>query len=232
VRAGGVRGVADQQRPLPPPGRQCRDVEGGGDDNVFSRLQQSRDRIVPAGVEVEEMSLQRLLIHGAEGCRVDAMRRLGAPPHHAVVRVGAAEAVAEKSALPEGRLHPLPDRGVREHGPRHKTAKTDQAGIERLGAVRNHMRAHGRMHAVGADQKIAFGAGAVGEVGDHGLIGAVFDAHQPLLEGEFDVLAPGLVHDRFVERGAAYVDRGLAEARLHVPVDRAEPHPGLRMEIE
>ena len=38
------------------------------------------------------------------------------------------------------------------------------------------MPAHSRMHAVGADQEIALGAAAVGEVRDDGLVGAVLDA--------------------------------------------------------
>jgi hypothetical protein len=94
------------------------------------------------------------------------------------------------------------------------------------------MLAHGRMHAVRADQKVAFGAAAVGEVRDNRLVGPIFDAHQPFLEGEFDVLAPGPVQDRLVERGAMHIHRRLAETLLHIPVDRAEPETGLRMEIE
>jgi hypothetical protein len=52
------------------------------------------------------------------------------------------------------------------------------------------------------------------------------------LEVEFDVLAPGLVHDRFVERGAAHIHRGLTEALLHIAVDGTEPASRLRIEIE
>jgi len=69
-------------------------------------------------------------------------------------------------------------------------------------------------------------------VGDDGLIGAILDVHQPLFEGEFDVLAPGLSNNFFVERGAGHVHRGLTEALLHVAVDRAQPRAGLRIEIE
>ena len=55
-------------------------------------------------------------------------------------------------------------------------------GIERLWAVRHHMAAYRRVHAVGADHKVAFGAGAVGEMRDDRPVGAVFDRDQPFLE--------------------------------------------------
>src|SRR5207247_10883507 len=121
------------------------------------------DRVVPAGMEIVQMPFQRILAHGAERRGIAALRRLGAPPHHALARIGTTKAVAEKAALPERRLHALSDRGVLEQRPRYKSANTDQAGIERFWAIRNDMRAHRRMHAVGADQKIAFGAAAVGD---------------------------------------------------------------------
>ncbi len=232
VRTGGVRGVPDQERPLARPGRQGRDVERRRDHDVFGGFQQSRDRIVPAGVEVAQVPLQRILAHGAERRGIDAVRGLGAPPHHAVVRIGTAEAVAEEPALPECRLHALSDRDALDHRARHKTSEADQAGIEGGWAIRDDVRTHGGMHAVRADQEVAFGAGAVGKMRDNRLVGAIFDADEPLLEGEFDVLAPGLVHDSFVECRAAHVDRGLTEALLHVVVDRAEPGSGLRVEVE
>ena len=122
------------------------------------------------------MLLQRILAHGAERRGVDAVRGLRAPPHHAVVGIGAAKAVAEKSALPERRLDALADRPSVEQRARHEAAEADQPGVERFWPVRNHMRAHHRMHAVGTDQEIAFGRGAVGEMGDDRLVGAVLDA--------------------------------------------------------
>ena len=94
------------------------------------------------------------------------------------------------------------------------------------------MGSHRRMHAVGADQEIALGAGAVRKVRDHALIGAVLDADQPLVKEQLDILAPGLVHDRFVEGGTAHVHCRLTETLLHVLVDAAEPVSGLRIEIE
>jgi hypothetical protein len=94
------------------------------------------------------------------------------------------------------------------------------------------MLADSRMHAVRSDQKIAFGAGAIGEVGHNGLIGPVFDSDQALFERYFDIFAPGRRQDRLEEHGAAHVHRGLTEALLHIPVDRAEPGPRLREEIE
>ncbi len=84
-----------------------------GHHDVFGRLQDPRDRIVPAGMEIEQMPLDRILAHGAKRRGVDAMRGLRAPPHHAVVGIGAAKAVAEKSALPERRHHALADRHIR-----------------------------------------------------------------------------------------------------------------------
>ena len=79
------------------------------------------------------------------------------------------------------------------------------------------------MHAVGADQEVTLGAGAIGKVGDHALIGAVLDADQPLVKEELDVLAPRLVYDRLVEAGPAHVHRRPTETPFHVLVDGAEP---------
>ena len=107
--------------------------------DVFGRLQNPRDRIVPAGVEIEQMPLDRVLAHGAEGRGIGAMRRLRAPPHHAVVGIGAAKAVAEEAALPERRHHALADRHVLDHRSRHEAAEADQAGVERFWAVRDHV---------------------------------------------------------------------------------------------
>ena len=79
------------------------------------------------------------------------------------------------------------------------------------------------MHAVGADHEIALGKGAVGEMRDDRLVGAILDGDQPLLEPQLDVLAPGLVDQRLVQRGAAHVHCGLTETLPHVLVERAEP---------
>ena len=73
------------------------------------------------------------------------------------------------------------------------------------------MAAHRRVHAVGADDEIALGRGAVGEMRDDRLVGAILDRDQALFELECDVLAPGLVDQHLVQRGAAHVDGGLAE---------------------
>jgi hypothetical protein len=43
---------------------------------------------------------------------------------------------------------------------------------------------------------------------------------------------PGLVDQHLVQRGAADIDRGLAETPRHVAIDRAEPLPALRIEVE
>ena len=88
------------------------------------------------------------------------------------------------------------------------------------------------MHAVGADQEVAFGGGAVGEIGDDRLVAAILDLDQALVEIERDAGAPGLVDQHLVQRGAADIDRGLAETPRHVAVDRAEPSAFLRIEVE
>ena len=66
----------------------------------------------------------------------------------------------------------------------------------------------------------------------HRPVAAILDGGEPLLEMQLDIAAPGLVDQHFVQRGAAHVDRGLAEARLHVAVERAEQAAGLRIEVE
>src|SRR5882757_2445659 len=107
---------------------------------------------------------QLILAHGAERGGGYSVRGLRAPPHHAVLRIGAAKAVTEETALAECRRHALANRRVLDQRSRHKAAKTDQAGVERLWAVGNHVRPYRRMHAVCTDQKVAFGAGAVGKM--------------------------------------------------------------------
>src|SRR5260370_38487249 len=104
------------------------------------------------------MPFERILAHGAECRGIDAMRRLGTPPHHPVASIGTAKAVAEKAALPERRQDALSDRSLVDQRPRHKTAEADKAGIERFGAIRNDMRAHSGMHTVRPDQKVTLGA--------------------------------------------------------------------------
>src|SRR5438477_267132 len=111
-------------------------------------------------------------MHSARG------RRLGAPPHHAILGIGTAEPEAEKSAPPERRPHALACSAVLDQRARHKPAESDQAGIERFWAIGYDMGSHHRMDAVGADQEVAIGAGAVRKVRDHALIGAVVDADQ------------------------------------------------------
>src|SRR5207244_11902155 len=98
MRTGGVRGVADQQRALAPPGRQRRDVERRRHHDVLGGLQNLRDRIVPAGMEIEQVPLDRILTHSTERRGTGAVRWLRATPHHAVGRIGTATALAERAA--------------------------------------------------------------------------------------------------------------------------------------
>src|SRR6202012_1588960 len=114
-----------------------------------------------------QMPPDRVLTHGAEGRGLDTVRGLRAPPHRAVLGIGAAKAVAEEAALAERGLDTLPDIGVFQEPPRQKPAKPDKAGLERLWAKGNDMGARRRMHAVRADQEVAFSAGAVGKVRDN-----------------------------------------------------------------
>nr|WP_244607986.1 hypothetical protein [Bradyrhizobium vignae] len=67
---------------------------------------------------------------------------------------------------------------------RHEAAEADQAGVERLRPVRHDLAAHDRVDAVCADQEIAFGGGAVSEIGDDRLIATILDLDQAFLEME------------------------------------------------
>ena len=177
MRAGGVRGVADQQRALARPGRQGRDVERVGDHDVLGGVDDARDRIVPAGMEIAQMLLQRCLAHGAKRRRVDAMRGLRAPPHHAVVRIGAAKAVAEKAALPERRLDALADRRVRrarDRGtkpPKPIRPVSNGFGPSGITCVRT-----AECTPSAPIRKSPSARGAVGEMRDDRLVGAILDA--------------------------------------------------------
>src|SRR5262249_55335833 len=139
--------------------------------------------------------------------------------HRSGVGIGTGEAVAEKAALAEGGDDALSDAGILDQGSRHETAETDEAGIERLWTIRDHVRPYGRMHAVSADHEIALGSRTIGKMGDDGSVGAILDPRKPLFEEQLDIFAPGLVDERLQQRGTAHVDGRLAETLLHVPVD-------------
>jgi len=117
-------GIADQKRPSAPPGRQSRDIERVGDHDVLGRVDKARDRIMPAGVEMTQTLLQLPLVHGAKGRSVRTVRRLSAPPHRALRRIGAAESVAEEAASLTERCHDVrTDTGIFQQRPRRETAK-------------------------------------------------------------------------------------------------------------
>ena len=66
--------------------------------------------------------------------------------------------------------------------------------------------------AVGADDEVAFDAGAVVEVGDDGLVGLVVDGDEALVVGDGDALGFGLLDEDAMECGAGDHDSGLAVA--------------------
>ena len=117
---------------------------------------------MPAGMEIEQMTSDRLLIHRAVGRSVETLGGLRTPPHCAFFRVRTAKPVTEESALSEGGLDALADAGILDQRPRHKAAESDQSGVERPRPVGYDMLANDRMHTVSANQKIALGAAAVG----------------------------------------------------------------------
>ena len=159
MRAGGVRGVADQKRAL-------RDQVGKVATSSVSVTTMFSAASMICGIgscqpawKSRKCCLHRVLAHGAERRGVDAVRGLRAPPHHAVVGIGAAKAVAEESALPERRLDALPDRRVRQARERGtKPPKPIRPVSNGFGPSGITCVAHRRMHAVGADHEIAFGA--------------------------------------------------------------------------
>jgi len=222
MRTCGMRGVADQERSSARPCRQGRHIERRGDRDLVHRRDDLRHRVMPAGVKRPQMPPQRALVHRAEGRGVDAVDRLRAPAHRAVIRLGGAEAIAEETALSE--RHGEPWRGARrvQDRSRHEAAETDQSGIEGHGAIGNHMATHRRMHTIGADQEVALGAGAIGKMRDDRLVGAVLDPHQPLFELDRDAVVLGFRQDRLVEGGAAHVDGRRAEPPFQVAVDGSE----------
>src|SRR5579863_3669883 len=94
---------------------------------------------MPAGMEIEQVPFDCLLVHRTIGRRVETLRRLRAPPHPTTERIGAAKAVTEETALTEGGLDPRSDSGVLDEGSRYKTAKADQSGVKRPWPVRQDM---------------------------------------------------------------------------------------------
>jgi len=187
---------------------------------------------VPAGVKAAQMLAQRGLIHGTEGRSVAVMGRLRAPAHRAVPGLGAAIAVAEETAPSERHGKVGAGAGGFQQRPRQEAAKAEQPGIEGFWRIRHDMIAHGRVHAVGADQEVTLGTRSVREMRDDGLVRPVLDARESFLEKELDVRGPGLLDDGLVQHGAAHAEGGLAEASRHVAVDRAEAGAGLRVEVD
>src|SRR5579871_7074118 len=102
------------------------------------------------------------------------MAWLGAPAHSSV-DIGAAIAVTEETGLTESHAQARP--GIRhvQQFTRHKAAETDQSRVERHRAIGNDMAARDGMHAVGADDEIAFGARTILEMRGNGSVGAVLD---------------------------------------------------------
>src|SRR6202012_5491821 len=121
----------DQERASTRPHRQGGDVERVGDNDVVGGAKNARDRLVPAGMEVEQMTPDRLLVHRTVGRSVETLGGLGAPPHGAVLRIRTAKSVTEEAAPSEGRLNALAYAGVLDQRPRYKATEADQTGIER-----------------------------------------------------------------------------------------------------
>src|ERR1700682_2368267 len=94
---------------------------------------------MPAGMKIEQVPFDCILVHPAIGRGVHTLGRLRAPPHPATERIGTAKAVTEETALTEGGLDPRSDSGVLDQGSRHKTAKADQSGVKRPWPVRQDM---------------------------------------------------------------------------------------------
>src|SRR5579872_4803703 len=131
MRTGGVGGISDQERASARPGRECCDIKRIGDRDVVGSFQDARDRIVPAGMEVEQVPPYCVPIHGTEGCGLDPVGGLRAPPHRADLRDRADVAVAEKAALAERRDDALAYTAILDQGSRRETTEADETGIER-----------------------------------------------------------------------------------------------------
>ncbi len=98
--------------------------------DVLGRVDDVGDRIVPAVMEAAQMLFQRRVVERAEHRRaVHDVRGLRAPPHHAIVRIRAAIAIAEEAALAERGLDVPADRPAIEDGVRHEAAEPDRSGI-------------------------------------------------------------------------------------------------------
>src|ERR1700733_6392588 len=139
-------------------------------------------------MEIEQVLFDRFLVDGAIARGIETLGRVRAPPHPSTLRIGTAEAVTEETALPEGGLDPRSDSGVLDEGSRHKTAKADQSGVKRPWPVRQDLLTYHRMHAIGADDEVALGAAAVGEMRDDRPVGSILDARQRVFETHRDTL--------------------------------------------
>ncbi len=121
--------------------------------------------------------------------------------------------VAEETVLAEDEVDALVgawgDVGV-EAGA--EAAGGEQAGVDGFGGFGHDGLADLGADAVGADDEVAFDAGAVVEVGDDGLTGLVFDGDEALVVGDGDALGFGLLDEDAMECGAGDHDSGLTVA--------------------
>ena len=137
----------------------------------------------------------------------------GAPPEGARAFGGDGVEVAEESVLAEDEVDALVgawgDIGVET---RAEATGCEQAGVDGLGCFGHDGAADLGANAVGPDDEIAFDAGAVVEVSDHGLAGMVVDGDEALVVGDGDALGFGLFDEDAVECGAGDHDSGLTVA--------------------
>jgi hypothetical protein len=84
-----------------------------------------------------------------------------------------------------------------------------EAAVDGLWGVGHDGLTDLRANAVGADDEVTLDRGAVGKVGDDGLIRLVFDADETLVEVDGDALLGGAIDEDAMERGASDHDSGL-----------------------
>ncbi len=185
----------------------------GDVEDFGGRLDEFGDGCGPVAVEGDEALLD--LGFWRSGPLFLTIERCGggAPPDGARAFRGHGVEVAEEAVLAEDEVDALvgarSDTGV-EAGA--EATGGEQAGVYGFWGFGHDGLADLGADAVGADDEVAFDAGAVGEVGEDGLVGQVFDGDEAFVVVDGDALGFGLLDEHAVEGGAGDHDSGLAVA--------------------
>jgi hypothetical protein len=215
VRSYGVGGVADENGAAGAPTGKAGDVVDRDVEDLLGGLDELRDRLYPVAMEREEALLD-FRFSGGGGLLAGFERgHGGAPPHGSGAGWSDDVEVAEEAVLAEDEVDALI--GAWSDGSGVVDARADSAGggeaaVDGFGSVGHDRLPDLRADAVGTDDEVSFDTGSVGEVGDDGLAGGVFDGGEAFVVADGYALAFGAVDEDAMQCGAGDHDASLSVA--------------------